>query len=99
AGAKISAASPQMIGGPRETETDGEGRYRLVALLPGAYEVHAAVQGFRTVRRSSIELAAGQGLTLDLQLEIAPIAEVGRVDAAAPMLDVHSSASPTLIDR
>ena len=47
AGVRILASSPQMIGGSRQAETDAEGRYHLVALVPGTYEVTASINGFR----------------------------------------------------
>lgn len=99
AGVKLTAARPQLIGGPQQAQSDAEGRYRFASLLPGVYEVTVAGDGFKTLRRAGIELPPGLGITVDLQLEVAPIAEVVSVEAAAPAIDVHSSASPTLIGQ
>ena len=99
AGVSVVVSSPQLVGGPRETLTGNDGRYRVAWLLPGTYEVRAARSGFRTVLRNGVDLPPGLGLTIDLQLELSPIAETLSVSAASPTIDVHSSASPTIISR
>lgn len=99
AGVTLTASSPQLIGGPQTTETDAEGRYRFSSLLPGTYEVAAARQGFKTLKHTSIELPPGLGLIVDFKLELAPVAEVVNVEAVVPAVDVHSSASPVVIDQ
>lgn len=95
----IAAESPQLIGGPQRTATDAEGRYRFHNLLPGMYEITVALNGFKTVRQSGIELPAGVGVTIDFELEVAPVAEQVHVEVAAAPIDVRTSASPMLIDR
>jgi hypothetical protein len=95
----LTVASPQLIGGPQETTTDAQGRYRFRALLPGAYDVTAARQGFKTLRRVNVELQPGLGFTVDFQLHLATVSEVVDVHAVVPAIDVRSSASPMLIDR
>ena len=95
----LTVSSPQLIGGPQQTQSDAEGRYRFASLLPGTYEITAALDRFKTLRQPGIELPPGLGLTLDFHLELAPVAEVVNVEAAAPAIDVHSSALPTLIGQ
>jgi hypothetical protein len=98
-GARVTAASPQMIGGVPMTETAPDGRYRLSSLLPGTYEIAVTHQGFKTLLYSDIELSPGIGLTLDVRLEVAPVSETVHVRSAAPVIDVRSSSVPTVIDR
>lgn len=98
-GVRILAASPQMIGGSRRAETDAGGRYHLVALVAGTYEVTASIDGFRTVRYPAVELPPGLGLTLDFHLEVAPIAAEIVVRGTSAAIDVHRSAASTMIDR
>ena len=98
-GVSLTASSPQLIGGARRTETDGEGRYRFASLLPGAYEVAVTHAGFKAVVYSDIRLLPGLGPTLDIRMDVAPVAETVNVHTAAPMIDVQSSASLTVIDR
>jgi hypothetical protein len=99
AGVSVVVSSPQLVGGPRETHTGDDGRYRVAWLLPGTYEVRVTRSGFTTVLRKGVDLRPGLGLTIDLQLDLSPIAETLAVVAASPTIDVHSSASPTIISR
>ncbi|MBI2835517.1 MAG: carboxypeptidase regulatory-like domain-containing protein, partial [Acidobacteria bacterium] len=98
-GVKLTASSPQSIGGPHQTESDAWGRYRFASLLPGTYEVTAALQGFKTLRHSEIEVPPGFTLRLDLRLELAAVAEVVDVRAGASAIDTHTATSPALLDR
>src|SRR5688572_13792233 len=50
--------------------TNAEGRYRVVALQPGPYEISAELQGFGTVRRSVV-LVVGAEATVDVALGVA----------------------------
>src|SRR6266567_5781420 len=57
-GATVEATSPALVGGQKVT-TDGAGYYHLTALPPGSYTLTLSGRGFRTVRRTGIELDAG----------------------------------------
>src|SRR5438445_1541789 len=58
-GVTVEASSPVLIEKVRTAVTDGEGQYKIVGLLPGAYVVTFALTGFNTVKREGIELSAG----------------------------------------
>ena len=98
-GVMMTAASPQLIGGPQRVETDAVGRFRLATLPPGVYRVTAERPTFQTVERLGIDVPPGFTSTVDLQLAIAPVAEAVVVDAAPPVVDVRSSASSGVIGR
>ena len=69
--------------------TSSEGRYRVVALQPGPYEVAAELQGFAAVRRE-ITLVVGADATLDVSLGVAALAETITVSGEAPLVEVAS---------
>ena len=92
ANAVVTASSPQLIGGPQQVRTDAMGRYKFPKLLPGTYEIVTSLQGFKTLHHSGIELPPGLGLTVDAPLQIAPVAEAVKVDAAVPTIDIHVTA-------
>ena len=53
-----------------ETKTTSDGVYTLPLLEPGQYRVEAVAPGFQTLSRTSITLAVGQRLNINLQLTV-----------------------------
>ena len=99
AGAKLTTSSPQLIGGPRTTQSDANGFYRFQTLPPGSYTLIATQAGFEQVVRRDIELPVGLALTVDMRLRLSAIESRVDVEGLVPAIDVQSSASPTSIDR
>src|SRR6266704_209236 len=89
-GATVEATSPALVGSQKVT-TDGAGYYHLTALPPGSYTLTLSGRGFRTVRRTGIELDAGRLPTIDVQLEDGSITETVEVSSTAPIVDVTQS--------
>ena len=58
----------------RATLTDGEGRFRLVELPPGAYRIRAEAKGFAPEERVDVHTVAGQSVRLDFRLGPAGVA-------------------------
>ncbi len=61
----------------RDTATDAAGRYQVLALPVGEYEISVKKQGFAEEIRRGIQLAVGQEATVDLRLQVG---EVSRAD-------------------
>src|SRR5579859_2325637 len=59
----------------RNTTTDAAGRYQLLGLAVGAYEVTVAKDGFRTTVRRGIHLVVGQHASLDFSLQVGAVQE------------------------
>jgi carboxypeptidase family protein/TonB-dependent receptor-like protein len=53
----------------RTTAADAEGRYRVLGLSPGMYDVVVRAIGYRQQRREGVRLILGQRATLDFALE------------------------------
>src|SRR5262245_25952462 len=98
-GATVTVSSPQLIGGPQSVSTDARGDYRFSFLSPGDYEIVAALDGFANEVRSGLTLRPGLTFTVDFTLRAAPVKETVIVQGPAPMVDVHASSAPTLINR
>ena len=60
-GVTVEAASPVLIEKVRTAVTDGNGRYQLVDLRPGAYTVTFTLAGFNTFKRDGVTLT-GSGV-------------------------------------
>jgi hypothetical protein len=79
----------QATGMYRETTVNEDGSYFVSGIVPGPYEVTAALQGFKTVKQA-VQLEVGKTASLDLTLDVGSVEEVVNVSAEAPIVDVSS---------
>ncbi len=70
----------------RTTITDQAGRYELLALPIGRYEMRAVKSGFAEQVRTGILLVVGQDATADLRLQIGKVSEQVKVVADVPIV-------------
>jgi hypothetical protein len=71
----------------RTVVTDQAGRYELVALPIGHYDVRAKKDGFAERVRTGISLLVGQDATVDLSLPVGNVNEQVKVVADAPIVN------------
>jgi len=95
--AKVTLSGPRVLGGPRTVTTDGAGHYAFRELLPGTYTVEATAPGFRAARQADVLLPVETTYSVTLQLPIAGVTEALEVRARHTLIDVHSSAIPTIV--
>ncbi len=88
-GVTVEARSPSLQG-VRSSVTDGEGRFNLTLLPPGAYTVTATLAGF-AVNRQTLRLGLDQAATIRFELITAASAEV-TVTAQAATVETESNA-------
>ncbi len=102
-GAAISAASVTAhnldTGLSRSAVTDGAGRYQLLALPVGQYEVRAKKDGFAEGIRTEIRLVIGQDATVDLSLRVGKVSEKVLVTGDAPLVSVTTQDISGLVDE
>jgi hypothetical protein len=78
----------------RTAKSDGQGRYTLANVPPGAYNIRADASGFVTYTQSDVNVSAGQANGLDIALQIAAEAQQLQVtDQAASSLSTDASAN------
>jgi hypothetical protein len=77
-GASVTAINLET-GISQSTHTDQAGRYQLLELPIGQYEIHASKAGFAEATRKGIFLVVGQDATADLSLRIGEVEEQVRV--------------------
>lgn len=81
-----------------KTATNEAGLYVVPLLNIGAYTVTVTGSGFKSARRSDVELSISERRQLDFKLEIGAVTEQVIVSAAADLLDTASANRGTLFD-
>ncbi len=66
--------------------TDDNGAYTALFLVPGTYEVHVGLQGFKGWRQSGLVLQVNDRLRIDAALEVGGLEETTTVLASAPVV-------------
>ena len=89
-GVTVEASSPALIEKVRSAVTDGNGRYQIIDLRPGAYRVTFALPGFSTVARDGIELTGSSAARIDADLRVGSLEETVTVTSDAPTVDVQT---------
>jgi hypothetical protein len=95
--AKVTARNIDT-GVPRETTTDGEGRYFLPELPVGRYEISVQREGFRLVVQRGIELTVGREAVVDFKLNVGNVQEKVLVEQDASLVDTTNSALGNLVN-
>ena len=90
-GVLVEASSDVLIEKTRTSVTDGNGRYQLVDLRPGAYVVTFTLTGFNSVRRDGITLSGSGAATVDAELRVGSLEETVTVTSESPIVDVQTT--------
>ena len=98
-GVTVEARSPALIEGLRIAVTDGRGRYGIVDLRPGAYELTFTLRGFTTVVRDGLALPSDFAMTIDVEMAVLALAETVTVSGEAPIVDVQQAQRTQVIPR
>ena len=75
----------------RTITTNKDGRFRLLELAPGAYELSVAASGFQTVRVTGLTAVAGTTIRRDFALAPAALAEQVTIDAEADQTAIDTT--------
>jgi hypothetical protein len=98
-GVTVEVSSPVLIEKIRAAVTDGQGRYSVVELRPGAYVVTFSLAGFRTVRREGIEVVANASVPINAELQVGAVEETITVAGATPVVDVQQAGQRQVLNR
>jgi hypothetical protein len=103
AGAPVPGASVTLTavatGAARTAFTSADGAYVAAGLASGRYRVRVELAGFRPLTREGVQLATGETVRLDLQLELGSLNEAVTVTADAPLLRSASSGLGHVVDN
>ncbi len=72
------------------TKTDSNGRFTIINLQPGRYEVEISAPGLATARRTDVIVEVGRTTALDTSLSLAGTSASVSVTAEAPVLNTES---------
>jgi hypothetical protein len=89
-GVTVEASSPALIEKARSVTTEGEGRYNIVDIPPGAYTVTFMLAGFGTFKREGLAIPSGFTATVDATLRVGSLEESITVSGAAPLVDTQN---------
>ncbi len=90
-GAKVTLTN-QQTGLTRDVKTNEAGSFTFPLLAVGVYSVSAEQQGFRTAKRSDIQLNVDQVARIDLELSVGATTETVNVEATAVIIDTENAA-------
>ncbi len=83
----------------RVAVTGSDGTYSFPRLASGSYQVHVELTGFRPLTREGIQIATGETVRLDLQLQVGGLSEAITVTADASLLRGETAALGQVIDN
>ncbi len=89
-GVTVEAASPVLIEKVRSAVTDGNGRFQIFDLRPGAYTITFSLPGFNTFKRDGVNLTGSAAASVDAELRVGSLEETVTVTGEAPVVDTHS---------
>ncbi|HKC10772.1 MAG TPA: carboxypeptidase-like regulatory domain-containing protein, partial [Vicinamibacteria bacterium] len=95
-GASVTVKGP---GGTFTTTCGSDGRFRVLNLDPGAYQVTSALAGFATVTRENVVVATGTSVDITIGLKVASVAETLTVTAETPVLDAKRTGTSTVFTQ
>ena len=98
-GVTVEASSPALIEKVRTVITDGSGRFQLVDLRPGLYNVTFTLPGFKSVVREGLSLPATFTATVNAQMSVGGLEETVTVTGESPVVDVQRTAAGTTFSK
>ena len=102
-GAVVPNATVQVTNvatGVRQTvTTDSQGRYTVVDLIVGTYDVQGSAMGFQTVLHRGITPTVGSQVVVDIALSPGQQQQTVTVDAQASQVDVVSSTLSSVVEQ
>jgi hypothetical protein len=97
ANAEIAIREPQ-IGLDRKLVTNGEGRFRVVALPVGTYTVDANAAGFNSARTENLILTVGETKSVNFRLQIGTVTTAVSVTAEAAVVNLADTSNGVILN-
>ena len=98
AGVKITLAN-EATGASRSTQTNANGDYNFVEVVPGSYRVEYELTGFKKNIQTGVVVDVNQVVTLNSTLQVGATQEVVEVTSEAPQVDTTSTQLGAVINN
>jgi hypothetical protein len=102
-GARISGAAIKLIndltGAENDTKTGREGIFLAPGVIPGAYTLQIARDGFATAEITGLILNVGETKSLLIRLQVGSVTQTVKIDASGLTPTTDSAAVSTVVDR
>ena len=102
-GARISDAAIKLIndltGAENDTKTSRDGIFLVPGVIPGAYTLQIARDGFATAQITGLILNVGDTKSLLIRLQVGSVTQTVKIDASGLAPTTDSAAISTVIDR
>jgi hypothetical protein len=89
-GVKVTLTN-QATGVSRETQSNGNGDYTFVEVVPGIYQATYEHPGFKKSVQSSVTVDVNQVVTLNSILQLGEVQDVVQVSSEAPQVDTTTT--------
>jgi outer membrane receptor protein involved in Fe transport len=84
-------------GARRQQVSDEHGRYRVLDLPPGTYQVEAELQGFLKVVRNQLVVAIGKDTLVDIEMRVGGVAEEITVTGETSAVSIGSTTAGGIV--
>ena len=98
-GVTVEASSDVLIEKTRSAVSDGDGRYSIIDLRPGTYEVRFTLPGFSALKRTDIIVPANVTVPINAELKVGGLEETVTVTGASPVVDVQNTSKVQVMSR
>jgi outer membrane receptor protein involved in Fe transport len=88
--AEVIIAQP-ATGLTRTVKTNADGIFELRYLVPGEYTIEIKADGFRSERRTGIEIQIGQQAKINFVLQVGSVQQTLEVQSASPLLQTEDA--------
>src|SRR6516162_3222606 len=75
----------------RTAQTDAQGNYQLVNLVPGVYRIEIEKEGFRRLTRDQVQVQVQAAVRVDATIQVGEVAQTLEVTSAVPLLQTEQA--------